>query len=147
MSDIPAPSISHSEPADSTDLRPGLLVADRALAMIVGLLVLVQAALAGHSNRIAGTLDIEIHGVLGNVTFTLVIVGVVIAAIAKRGPARMGVLVVLLLLMVAQTGLGYVGRSTLGAAAWHVPLGVLIFGLTVYNVMSARGAVAPRTAP
>ena len=28
-----------------------------------------------------------------------------------------------------QTGLGYVGRDTAAAAAWHIPLGVTLFGL------------------
>jgi hypothetical protein len=34
----------------------------------------------------------------------------------------------------AQIGLGYSGRETLEAAAWHVPMGVTIFGLAVYQM-------------
>jgi hypothetical protein len=34
----------------------------------------------------------------------------------------------------AQVGLGFVGRETSEAAAWHIPVGVAIFGLTTYQL-------------
>ena len=40
----------------------------------------------------------------------------------------------------AQVGLGYVGRETSQAAAWHVPTGVAIFGLACYQLADLRGA-------
>ena len=34
----------------------------------------------------------------------------------------------------AQIGLGYVGRETAEAAAWHIPNGVLLMGLAVAHL-------------
>jgi len=42
------------------------------------------------------------------------------------------------LLVSIQIGMGYAGRTSLGAAAWHIPNGVAIFGLAVYNVTLFR---------
>lgn len=39
-------------------------------------------------------------------------------------------------LIVAQTGLGFIGRSRAGAAAIHIPLGVLVFGLATQNTFA-----------
>jgi hypothetical protein len=36
----------------------------------------------------------------------------------------------LLVLTLIQVGLGYSGRTDLDARAWHLPLGVFIFGLS-----------------
>jgi hypothetical protein len=57
----------------------------------------------------------------------------------------------LTVLMIVQTGLGFLGRTSTGGAAIHVPLGVLLFGGAVYLVMmvEARGrkrAVRPASA-
>ena len=35
---------------------------------------------------------------------------------------------------IAIVGLGYVGRETSAAAAWHIPVGVAIFGLACYQL-------------
>jgi len=43
----------------------------------------------------------------------------------------------LVVAMFVQTGLGYAGRTTAGAASWHVPLGVAIFGLAVAHASAA----------
>jgi hypothetical protein len=137
MSDTPVPD--DTSPSIAAPSRAGLVVTERILAHVVALLVLVQAGLAGHSNRIAGSLNIEIHGFFGNATFTLLIVELVLAFVIGVGTSRLAVLGGLTALAVAQIGLGYVGRTSLDAAAWHVPLGVLIFGMTVYNIVLARG--------
>lgn len=120
--------------------RAGLVLVERFLAHAVALLVLIQAMLAGHSNKLFGGINIEIHGFLGNATFTLIVVELVLAMVVKVGTARLAVLGALTVLSVAQTGLGYMGRSSLDAAGWHIPLGVLIFGITVYNIVQARAA-------
>ena len=46
--------------------------------------------------------------------------------------------VALVALAFAQIGLGYVGRETTAAAAWHIPMGVTIFGLACYQLAGLR---------
>ena len=133
-----APS-DRDEPAETgSDSRPGLLLTDRMLTIFISLLVLTQAALAGHSNKLFGSINIEIHGMVGNAVFTLLIVSLVIAAVTRAGTARLATLAALTVLATGQIGLGYMGRSSTEAAGWHVPLGVAIFGLTVYNLVLNR---------
>lgn len=118
--------------------RPGALRALRGLAMLFGLLVLLQAALAGRGLYFNHHL-IDIHGYVANFIFLVVIVQVALAFLAGiRGPRRsmvIGVNVLLLLLVLAQIGLGYSGRDEgHTAASIHIPNGVLIFGLAVFNI-------------
>lgn len=127
--------------------RAGLVLAERILASVVALMVLIQAAMAGHSNRLFGGINIELHGVVGNATFTLIMVELVLAFVIKAGTGRLAVLGGLTALAIAQTGLGYMGRSSLDAAGWHVPLGVVIFGLAIYNVVQARAAAGEPVTP
>ena len=127
--------------------RAGLVLAERILASVVALMVLIQAAMAGHSDRLFGGINIELHGVVGNATFTLIVVELVLAFVIKARTGRLAVLGGLTLLALAQTGLGYMGRSSLDAAGWHVPLGVVIFGLATYNVVQARAAARQTVTP
>ena len=127
--------------------RAGLVLAERILASVVALMVLIQAAMAGHSDRLFGGINIELHGVVGNATFTLIVVELVLAFVIKARTGRLAVLGGLTLLALAQTGLGYMGRSSLEAAGWHVPLGVVIFGLAIYNVVQARAAAGEPVTP
>ena len=109
-----------------------MTTAHRALAYLLPVLVLVQAAIAGqHLFEGAG---ISVHGILGNVTFALTIAGVVLALVRRCDGLVFGVAVALLALSFAQVGLGYVGRETTAAAAWHIPNGVAIFGLATYQL-------------
>jgi hypothetical protein len=50
-------------------------------------------------------------------------------------------------LVTAQIGLGYAGRESAGAASWHVPNGVIIFGLTValFGLVSNWARPTPET--
>jgi len=105
----------------------------RWLAVLATGLVLVQAVLAGQG-LYGGDLGlIGVHGWVGNASFLVVIGLVGLAFVGWRGGALGGVDLVLsgllLLLVVAQLGLGYSGRANMAAAAWHVPNGVLIFGV------------------
>jgi cytochrome b561 len=123
--------------------RPALATAHLALAWTVPVLVLVQAGLAGQWMFQGG--DITVHGILGNTTFAVAVVGVVLAVVRGLPGLAFGVAVALLALTFAQVGLGYVGRETAAAAAWHIPNGVAIFGLATYQLAmlsgsSARGA-------
>lgn len=107
--------------------------AARAAALALPTLVFVQAVIAGRSNRLFGTWDIVTHGYVGNLAFLVAAVGLVLALIGRQRRQVVSGLA-LVVLIVAQIGLGYVGRTNVEAAVWHIPNGVAIFGLAVYNV-------------
>ena len=105
----------------------------RWVAVMTATLVMVQALLAGRGWFVEVGL-IEVHGWVGNATF-LAAIALLVAAFAawRRGALGRGVVILsglLLVLVVAQLGLGYSGRESAAAASWHVPNGVLIFGLS-----------------
>ncbi len=104
----------------------------RLVAHVLPALILVQAFLAGRA--LFGGWSITVHGVLGNVTFVFAVATLVLARLARQ-PRATAVAAVLVVLLTAQIGLGYSGREAAEAAAWHVPLGVTIFGLAVYQLM------------
>ena len=119
-----------------------LLRGHKALSGLMAGLVLIMAAMAGNSNALFGTFDIEIHGYVGNTIFLLAMVNVVLAVKRDTGFA---VAVAILALMFAQIGLGYVGRETRDAAAWHIPNGVLLMGLSTYQYAMARAQATLRS--
>ncbi len=125
--------------------RARLLNGFRALAGLLALLVLVQAWMAGHSNRLFGDLDIVAHGIVGNVSYLIAVGALVLTIVARANKATVGVAAAIVVLMTIQIGLGYSGRDSVDAAAWHVPNGVAIFGLAIYQVSQAR-ALARGTA-
>ena len=114
---------------------PALVTAHRVVAALLTVLVLLQAVVAGRS--LYGPWDIEVHGWMGNGSFALGILLVVLAVAAKAGRTAIVTAAVLVVLMFAQTGLGYAGRTSADAASWHVPLGVTIFGLAVLHAAVA----------
>jgi len=118
--------------SSTTAARPGLAKAHVALAYVMPVLVLVQAALAGR-HLFEGS-SISVHGVLGELTFALTVVGVVLAVVRRCDGVVFAVAIALMALSFAQVGLGFVGRDTAAAAAWHTPTGVAIFGLTTYQL-------------
>ncbi len=125
----------------SSDRRPsaGLALSHRLVVIVIPLLVLVQATLAGQ-HLFEGNDVITLHGILGNVTFALTVAGVPLALLVRRRDGlAFGLAVALVALTFAQVGLGYVGRETLSAAAWHIPLGVTIFGLSAFQLSMLRG--------
>lgn len=109
-----------------------VLGAYRALAGVAAGLILAQAVLAGQWMFAGGRIDV--HGWLGNGTFVVAIGLVGLAFLGRRGGALGGADLalsgLLLLLVVAQLGLGYAGREVAAAASWHVPNGVLLTGIT-----------------
>lgn len=122
--------------------RPNLAPIYHWLAVLTAGLVLIQAVLAGRGLWLNPDL-IDFHEVLANVLFLVVIVqlGLTVAigipgALGRRLLLLNGALVAL---TVVQIGLGYSGRTELEARAWHIPVGVLIFGLAV-----AIAAIAPQ---
>jgi hypothetical protein len=113
--------------------RPALLGWLRASATLVVGLVLVQAIFAGRGMFVAGD-ELELHGYIGNATFTVAIAQAALVYFTgfrgRFGALLLGASALLVLLLTAQLGLGYSGRESMQAAAWHVPNGVLIFGLS-----------------
>ena len=99
-------------------------------------LVLVQAVLAGRGWFVEFDL-IDIHGMVGNMVFLVAVAMVAIARFAMPESSERKTLVImsgiLVLLVVAQIGLGYSATSSdnpsAEAASLHIPNGVLIFGL------------------
>lgn len=112
--------------------------AHEVLAALMAVLVLVLAVLAGRSARLFGDGDIEVHGWIGNVVFVLAVAGLVIALWSRSSTAAVAVAAAITVATFAQVGLGYVGREQLEAAAWHVPNGVLLMGLTTYQYALLR---------
>ena len=113
-------------------------VADRAYRLtgyVLAVAVLLQAVVAGRS--LFGDWDIEVHGWMGNGSFVLGLVLVALTIRCRTGRPAVLTAIALAAALFAQVGLGYAGRSALSAAAWHVPLGVLIFGLAIFNVTLA----------
>jgi hypothetical protein len=116
--------------ANASD-RSGLLATYRVLAAVSVVVVLVMAALAGHSARLFGSGDIEVHGFLGELLFAMSLVMVVLSFMTQTRGLVVGFAVAFAALCFAQVGLGFVGRDTIEAAAWHIPNGVLIMGVAV----------------
>jgi hypothetical protein len=118
--------------------RPTATTAHRVVLVALPVLVLVQAALAGQ-HLFEGQDLIELHGYLGIGTFVLALVGLGTTLLVRGSDAvDFGLAVALAALAFAQIGLGYVGRETLSAAAWHIPLGVTIFGLRTFQLSLLR---------
>ncbi len=102
----------------------------RWITVVTIALVLIQAILAGRGWFRDFDL-LKTHGDIGSVTWLVVIAQLVLAYLNRqtlgRIPLYLGI--ALVVLVSAQLGLGYSGRDSANAAAWHVPNGVLIFGL------------------
>jgi hypothetical protein len=130
-----SPSRSVSPSASS------LLVKGYAVAVqLVAFGVLVNAFIAGRA--LIGDWDILVHGIIGNGVFVLAVIALVLAVVLRAGRVTIVAAALLAGLVFAQVGLGYSGRNSPDAMAWHIPNGVLIFGLAVWT--AARGA-APVT--
>ncbi len=103
-----------------------------AVSGLTVILVLIQAVLAGRFLYVDSS-EINIHEMVANLVFLVVAAQAVVTFLArKRGMAGRADLILSLVLVVltfAQIGIGYMGRDHTAAAAWHIPNGVLIFGL------------------
>ncbi len=112
--------------------RPNLAPYYRWLVLVTPVLVLLQAIFAGQ--WLGGRQHyIDYHEIVANLLVLLVIAQLILTVmigipgdLGKRLLVMNGLLVAL---MVIQVGLGYGGRTDLDARAWHLPLGVFIFGL------------------
>ncbi len=126
------------EVVDRTGARPGLLPPLKGVAVLFGLLVLLQAFLAGQGLYVSAD-SFDAHRVIGEIA---VIVALVLAVLAYLvlgnqglGSAIFILSVVIFILTLIQIALGFSGRDSTTPAAWHVFNGVLIFGLTAADNM------------
>ena len=130
-------TIGRGSMIDPPAARPGLVQGLRVVAPLITLLVLVQAVFAGRGLFIDAD-NFDIHGVIGNITFLLVVIQAALVFFAGfRGRTHatlLGTSLLLVILVVVQLWHGYSGQDGGQPAVWHVPNGVLIFGLTVSNM-------------
>jgi hypothetical protein len=112
------------------------------LAALLLLLVLVQAALAGE--WLAGKDTIDIHAANGEIILILAVIQCALVAAMVRTAVRTQALVgtgLFLVLVAVQLVLGFGGFDSANQArALHLPNGLLIFGLAVWNLLLARRA-------
>ncbi len=110
---------------------PRLIRGFQLVAGLIALLILVQATLAGQFTYNEPSLK-DVHEIMGNVLFMLAIVQLALAWLT-RDVWRYRMVIwsaVILLLIVAQIGLGYGGRDSGDSAAVHIPVGVFLFALS-----------------
>lgn len=116
----------------------------RWLSGITAALVLIQAMLIGQALYVNGMTTVELHGWLGSASLVTSLILTVLAAIGVRRGELSGVIaglaLLVVLLMVAQLGLGYVGRRGGWPAAIHIPNGVLIAGL-LFTLMTVLAPI------
>jgi hypothetical protein len=102
--------------------------------------VLVQATIAGQ--WLNGSSDIQLHGYIGNGSFLLGMI-LAVAVFLAKAPGWLHVCAgAAVLLLFAQTGLGYIGRDSIDARMWHIPMGVATFGVCVACLTGALLMVA-----
>lgn len=118
-------------PEPLTVARPGMLRALVMLVHITTLAVFIQAVLAGQ--WLVNSSVIKVHGYIGSLSWLLALAQVALVLLAgipgRHRTALLGTTTLLALLMTAQIGMGYAGRTNTNVAAIHLPNGVLIFGL------------------
>ncbi len=100
------------------------------LAWLVVVGVLAQALLAGRALFVDPGL-FSLHGGIGHGVLAIAVGTAIGAWVGRVGRATAGLATLTVLLLAAQTGLGYTGhRSGVAlASALHVPLGTAIIGL------------------
>ena len=93
-------------------------------------LIVFQAILAGQGWFGERPALIGLHGWVGNGTYLVALAMVALALVGLRrgrlGRADLALSLLLILLLTAQLGLGYAGRTSAAAAALHIPNGVLL---------------------
>lgn len=118
--------------------KPNLLSPYRWLTLLTTLLVLLQAVLAGQ-----GLFDdpdmFDFHEIVADILLLAIIVQLILTWMLKiKGRVGKQLLImngILLVLTVVQIALGY--QESAQATAWHVPNGVLLFGLagTIHSMV------------
>jgi hypothetical protein len=120
------------------ETSPGLIRAFQAVASLVALFIFIQAVLAGQFTYNEPDLK-DVHEIGGNVLFMASLVQLALAWLT-RDAWRFHMVAwsaVIVALITAQIGLGYLGRDEADAAAVHIPLGVFLFALASIVAMLA----------
>ena len=101
------------------------------VAWSVPVLIVAQAAMIGQTLFGSGSL-IALHGSTGNLTFVLAVITLALAWRTRRPGATLLLAFATVLVLFAQTGLGYLGHRTgiALASSVHVTLGVLVMGVS-----------------
>ena len=125
------------------DTDPRLIRGFQLVAGLIALLILVQATLAGQFEHNGADLK-GVHAMMGNFLFMLAIVLLALAWLTRDAWRYRMVIwaAVVLLLIVAQIGLGYGSRDSGDAAAIHIPLGVFLFSLS--SIIAMLSAIDER---
>jgi hemin uptake protein HemP len=103
----------------------------RWVSIVTAILLLVQPILAGQFLYKGHSGLIDAHQGVAYLIF-LTALGQLILAYLARGTYGAGLVghnAVLFVLVIAQIGLGEVGKDHPGQLAYHIPLGVLLFGI------------------
>ena len=119
----------------------------RWVALLALILTTIQPVLAGFG-WFRDRDYINMHEMLANVIFLVAALLLVLSFVAGfRHRMRMiGWSVALVVLVVAQIGLGYGSRESLTAAAIHIPVGVLVFGAALMVALMSYGMTLQRDA-
>ena len=119
----------------TTVVRPGLLPYFQGVVGLFAALVLLQALLVGRGIFLDRDL-ITVHGRIGDLTALVALIQAVLAffVVGLRGPSFL-ISVLLFVLGFIQLSLGYAIADSAGAGAWHVPNGVLIFGIATAHLL------------
>lgn len=132
----------------ATSERPGLVLGLRITSVLLTLGLVAQAWLGSAGFFEAETDLTAAHEMLGNVFFLGAAVQIVLAFLAwQKGVASRALVIVSVVLLagvVAQLGLGYVGRENASAMAWHLPNGVLLMGLCTLSLALAWNRPGPQ---
>ena len=120
------------------DTDPRLIRVFQIIAGLIALLILVQATLAGQFEHNGADLK-GVHATMGNILFMLAIVQLALAWLTRDAWRYKMVIwsALVLLLIVAQIGLGYGSRDSGDSAAIHIPVGVFLFALSSIIAMLA----------
>lgn len=119
--------------------KPGLFPWYQGVAILFTVLMIIQAFLGGRGFfKDADLLDA--HEMLGSVLLLVAIVQVVLAYLAVGRSMTLWMSGALVVLVIIQMSLGFSAKDgNLDSAAWHLPLGVLIFGIgTSHNALLYR---------
>lgn len=114
--------------------KGGPVLGYRAISMLLAILFIVQAILAGQFiDGTHGTLR-DIHGGMGDGLVLIAVIQTVLAFLARR---TFGIGLVMHCATMAALTLFQVilGRSGNDELKWHIPLGVLLFGMACAAVM------------
>ena len=95
-----------------------MVSASQGTAHLLATLVLVQAIIAGRSDRPFGSWDIGVHEILGNSVFDVALVGLVLAVVARQGRASI-VCAAALILVTAQADSATPGEPAPGGGVAH----------------------------